>query len=605
MKKKTTEIAKNISSGAEKVEMIEKELKTSPSGETQKTSSVKKEQSAKGAAALGSERKQTVKKTVKTSVKNKELVGKAEAESKKAKERVEQAIKRKEEQEKRKALRAENAKKRAEERAKRIAALKANMKKYAEEREKLMQERARKMAEKKQEAAKKKAEHNRNRQEKREKRDSGRRSYGGWLAAVIALGAVTLALATTVTVGAIEMRKSARALLSSHRGTMYELTGIIENVDDDLDRVRVSASPAQQSRILTDLLVQARLAEMDLEKMPTEAEAERNITAFVNRTARFCERALGKLRNGERLTEQDYEAMEKLYQTCRGVREELERFTQSVTDKDLQSYLKKGEGILAETMDKLENLTLEENRMTFGMEEFGEKPTPHNGQERKIQPADAEARCKEYFKEYKIEKFECIGETVAKGYTAYNVQGFDQNGLQLFAEIDSVNGDLIRFDYYEECADETFDLENAERIAQQYLNGMGYENMTVAKFRENGTTTDFTFVYEMDGVAYYPDEVRVKVCRTRGLVSGMDASKYLKNHRPRVEPSVNISLEQAYQNLRKGLEVESSRLAVIKTARGETSAYEFLCSYGEEKYFIYVDAQGGEELAIVNARAIQ
>ena len=67
MKKKTTEIATNVSSGAEKVENIEKELKKSRSGSSEQvTKTVKKtarpaqkEESALEEAALGSERTET------------------------------------------------------------------------------------------------------------------------------------------------------------------------------------------------------------------------------------------------------------------------------------------------------------------------------------------------------------------------------------------------------------------------------------------------------------------------------------------------------------------------------------------------------------------
>ena len=116
--------------------------------------------------------------------------------------------------------------------------------------------------------------------------------------------------------------------------------------------------------------------------------------------------------------------------------------------------------------------------------------------------------------------------------------------------------------------------------------------------------TDFTFVYEKDGVAYYPDEVRVKICRSRGVVTGFDASKYLENHKERRETEPKLSLGEAKEKLHKNLTVESSRLAVVKAGKGERAAYEFLCSYENEMYFVYLDANNGEEIAIINARTV-
>ena len=228
-----------------------------------------------------------------------------------------------------------------------------------------------------------------------------------------------------------------------------------------------------------------------------------------------------------------------------------------------------------------------------------------NGEKAHIEAAKAEELCSQYFKGYSIQEFQCIGETVTKGYAAYNVQGYDEKGNQLFAEVSQADGALLRFDYYEDCTGETFDIRNAERIAEEFLEKLGYEDMEVVRLRANGSLSDFTFVYEQDGVVYYPDEIVVKVCRTRGVVSGFDATKYLQNHRGRDELNTNITLAEAYAKLHKDLSVESSRLAVVKTIRGERPAYEFLCGYKGETYFVFLDALNGEEISIVNVKSIQ
>ena len=61
-------------------------------------------------------------------------------------------------------------------------------------------------------------------------------------------------------------------------------------------------------------------------------------------------------------------------------------------------------------------------------------------------------------------------------------------------------------------------------------------------------------------------------------------------------------MQDAQAKLHKGLTVEFGRLAVVKSKRGERAAYEFLCSYMDEKYLVYTDAINGEEIAIVNVK---
>lgn len=623
--KKQTEIATNVSSGAEKVETIEQTVQENG----------------------GATRAETVKKTVKKPAKNTQtkkvdIKKKTEKENANAEKRVQVALKKKEEKAKRAEERANLRAKRAEERAKRakmtLAERKAEAEKRKAERKAVAEKRRaerkarqeKRLAERKARAEKRKAEMeamqrerahakaNRSqakskrktqKKEKREHREHREKGYGGWLAAVISLGAVTLALTTAVTLGAIEMKKMNDSTMAGYRATTYEIAGIMENVDNDLDRVRLSTTPVQQDRILTDLLVQARLAELDLEKMPISPEANANVTRFINRVAMECERMLAKLRNGEKLSEKDYEILQKLYETNHTARMQVNEYIANMQECDMMEFVKKGKGKMQEVLQGLENLTLEENRaMTGGMppkmEGAGMKRNEDEGSPSKLDAKDAEASCGRYFSDYKIQEFQCVGETVTRDYKAFNVQGYDENGTELFAEIDSNSGTLIRFDYFQACEESTLDTDNARMIAEQFLQKLGYEDMTVVRLRENGTDIDFTYAYQTDGVVYYPDSVHIKVCRTRGLVTGLDSSKFIKNHKKREQPSISVTLESAQNALRKGVEVQGSRVAVIQTARGERVAYEFLCSYMDENYFVYTDANTGNELAIVNLKNI-
>lgn len=562
---KKTEVGVNVSSGAEKVESVVKESKRTKKPNT----TVKKE------------------KTVKT-----ERIKKREqAESEAAKARVEKELKKK------------------EEKTKRAAEKKARVEKKRAEKEKRIRERAHAKANRKQAQMRERARRKEEREEKRHR--SSQKGYGGWIAAVVTLGVLTLALGTTVTVGAIDMMNTKNGVMAGHRATTYELVGIIEHVDNDLDRARISASPVQQQRILTDLLVQARLAETDLEKLPVSADKDANLTAFINRMAGECERMLTKLRLGEPLNKKDEKALQDMYETNKQIRETLDDYAMKMCDKDIMQYVKDGAGSFAEVMDGLENITLPENRIEMpkmgqsngaGTRSNDKSNGEEGGFQAKIEPSKAEELCLVYFADYPVKEYRCIGESMRREKPAYNVQGFDDEGDTLFATIDANSGELLTFNYYKECNEDNFDFKNSQRIAEEFLEKLGYENLEAVRVSENGTDGDFTFVYTQDGVVYYPDTVRVKVCRTRGMVSGMDATKFLQNHRARKTPTAKLSVEQAAAKLHSGLTVENARAAVVQTTRGERLAYEFYCSFGEEKYMVYTDAQTGEEISIVNIK---
>ena len=616
MEKKTkTELATNLSSGAEKVEKIEKQTLYEETPNAQEYAidggrvEMKKEKEEKAAKSRVAAAKQKKQKSEKKAQEKKSLKTRLA-------ERKEQAAKRLAERKAKAEKRAAERKAKAE---KRLAERKAKAEKRAAAREAMIRERAHKKANRTQERNRENARRKQSREHKN-RNGKERQSYGGWLAAVIALGAITLGLTTALTVGAIEMNKTNDSIMGGYKSTAYELMGIMEHVDDDLDRIRVSASPVQQERILTDLLVQARLAALDLEKMPVDGQADANLTAFVNRVGKMSEALLTKLRLGGSLNEKDVEMLESLYQTSRGAKEQVSQLSTELDDTMIMEYIKKGEGKIKEILNSLEELTLGENgkmpqeqnpqKDGAGMsrkaipDANGEQKQGQNAEQGavKTNPAQAEEACKEYFKSYKIQSFQCVGETVNKGYTAYNLQGYDDKGTLLLAEIDVESGALVRFDYYEPCENVRFDMENAQRQAEQFLSGLGYENMSAARVRENGTDADFTFVYKMDDVRVDPDEVKVKICRDRGIVTAFDASRYLKNHKERTAQQPKLSMQDVKDKLHKNLTFEQGELALVQAKGGERLAYELLCSYGEEKYFVYVDANTGNEIAILNAK---
>lgn len=587
--KKKTEVATNMSSGAEKVETVKEQVKRDKDNTEKKTKTVAVKTASENAAA---------KARVNAALKKEEAKEKAERMNA---ERQKQA-------EKRKADRIARAEKRA-------AARKARAEKLKAEEEELLRELAHRKAERmRHKKTRAKSENNRNhgaekRRSEKENRGERRKSYGGWLAAVVTLGAINLALTTAVTIGAVQMKRDNDTAMSGHRSTVYEIMSVMENVENDLDRARVANTAAQQDRILTDLLVQARLAELDFEKLPIGIENDRNVTTFINRVASESEKMLAKLRHGEKLSKEDEATLQRLYEKNHQIREQMSGFMEKMTNKDLMSYIKRGEGMIKEAVDGLEKLTMEENRIQLNDKKEGagtqrNAPKAESGTSPKINPAKAEELCKQYFSSYKIEDFQCVGETVTRDMGAYNVQGYDDKGTMLFAEIDWQDGKLLRFDYHEDCNDENFDFANAKIIAESFVEGLGYQNMLAVRASENGANSDFTFVYELDGTRFYPDEVKVKVCRTRGIVTGFDATRFVKNHKERTAPQTKLTLAQAKNTLKEGVEVETSALAVVKTARGERAAYEFVCSYKEEKYLIYTDAMTGEEISIVNVKSL-
>lgn len=610
MEKKENEIAANTSSGAEKVEKIgEQTAQSTPAGAQEKKAArgrKKEEQREKAAAkkrvdaALEKERRKARKAEQKAELKARKQEKKLRMEEKRREHAAKMAEKRAERKAERQArrelLRNETAAQRLERREKERAERLALKKQKREQAYNLRLERR---------DARLKAREQRlkDRQHRRENRRAP--GFGGWLAAVISLGAVTLALTAVVTMGAIDMAAMNSAMSSAYRGTLYELVGVMENADADLSKVRVSASAEQQSRLLTDLLLQARLAESDLERFPLTAEADAGVTAFINRTAAYSEQMLEKLRAGEKLTSEDFEKLEWLYKTNRQVRDGLNRLAIGMTDKDMEMFMKESRGNeVQKSFESIENMTVsdEEAGATAAAEAAEGERAKGEKKEEKITSVRAEELCGQYFAEYDIRRTDYAGETSSSELPTYNFFLRDGQDRQIFARISESDGSLASFEFYEYCTEKNFDLQSARTIAEEYLASLGYEDLSAVWVNENGALATFHFAYEWDGAVFYPDLVKVKVCETKGKVVGLDATAFLKNHRTRGEVRTNLTVEQARGRLSEKLTPETQRLVVVPVRGKEVVAYEFLCSCGDENYFVYIDAKTGEEALILSIR---
>ena len=107
----------------------------------------------------------------------------------------------------------------------------------------------------------------------------------------------------------------------------------------------------------------------------------------------------------------------------------------------------------------------------------------------------------------------------------------------------------------------------------------------------SGSTTYLNFACDKDGIIAYPDLIKVKVCRERGVVSGFDADEYYMNHTQRTIEEPKYTLNDAYEKVSKELEIRSSATVIIPTDGGnEKLAYEFIGDYNGESYYVYIDA---------------
>lgn len=437
------------------------------------------------------------------------------------------------------------------------------------------------------------------RAEKNEKRHAP--GFGGWLAAVISLGVVTLALGSMLTYGWINMDGMTADMATIHTESMYELNSIVDNLDTNLAKARVANTRNEQVKLLSNVAIESEMAETLLERMPVDTQFTQNVTSFVNKMGDSAQSMLYSVASGKKLTDSQIATIEHMYKTNLQLKQSINELTANCTGKEMLKAMRgKKDNLMLVSFGEMENNVVETPK------EIHDGPFAENIKKvsaknlaglEEITCAQAEKLAAKYFESYKVSDVKCTGEVTAESLTCYNVTMQTKDG-EMSAQLSKQGGKVVEFNSYKDCNDKNFSVERCVDIAQDFLKALGFKNMKAVWTSENGTTCNLNFAYEQNGVVIYPDMVKVKVCEERGIVTGMEGLAYVLNHTQRELGSAKISKSNAKAVLNGGFEAEGSRLCLIPVDGGEVLCYEFYCTYGGNDYYIYVDAATGNEVEV-------
>lgn len=437
------------------------------------------------------------------------------------------------------------------------------------------------------------------RAEKMEKRHAP--GFGGWLAAVISLGVTTLALGTMLTFGWINMNGMQADMAAVHTESLYELNSIVDNLDTNLAKARVSNSRNEQVRILSDIAIESEMAETVIERLPLDGQLTESMTSFVNKMGDGAQSMLYSVASGKPLTESQIATIEYMYKVNKEMKSIINDLTANANGNDMLAAMRgKSGNLLSTSFDTIKNTTIETpkeiNDGPFA--ENIDKVTAKNleGLD-EISATRAEELAGKYFEDYDLTEVKCTGEVVAEQLACYNLT-LKTNDGEMSAQISKLGGKVVEFNSYKDCSAKNFSVERCIDIAEDFLDELGYDDMEPVWTSENGSTCNLNFAYEKDGVIFYSDMIKVKVCEERGIVTGMEGLSYVLNHVKRDVPTASIAKSEASEKLHDGFDVEGSRLAVIPFEGGEVMCYEFYGKYEGNDYYVYIDAKTGEEVQV-------
>lgn len=436
---------------------------------------------------------------------------------------------------------------------------------------------------------------------KQQKRDS-KKGYGGWLAAVISLGASLLVVTTVLAMTFFVPTENDVTMQNVYRRSFYDTVSYVDNMENGLSKVLASGSSEARQKYLVDLAIDSELAESDLQRLPLQDETKHFTTKLINQIGDYAKYLNEKLVGGGTLTAEEKESLRSLYQSLVSLKNGLKNMSDQMgEDFDFNSLRDAGEGNLVyDGFTELENLSVHFPELIYdgpfsdGLND--REPKGLTGET--VNETVALDLFNKYFAAYRVEDAAIVGETTGQ-FPVYNVEARTADGGVIYGQISKKGGKLVMFDSNQNCEATNFDVDSCVEIAAAFLKTVGLSDMRPVWANESGTVATINFAYEEDGVIVYSDLVKVKVCETRGLVSGMEASAYYLNHVERAVSAPRLTAEEAAARVNQEIGIITARLTLIPVGNSaEVLAYEFSGEYDGATYYVYIDANSGKQVEL-------
>ena len=413
----------------------------------------------------------------------------------------------------------------------------------------------------------------------------------------------------------MSMRNSARALELSvenqYNRAFHDLVSYIDDIDTQLTKAQLAASPAQLASISSEIFRQSAEAKSCLGQLPTSDVELDNTARFLSQVGDYTYVLSQDMINGDNISQEAYDNLAALNEYASKLNNILSGMEQKIYSGDLKfsniSKITDNNTAIASDGDILSDLenvekSFEEYPSLIYDGPFSEHIENRESQMLKNAPEITRTEAMKKAQEFlgmrgRGLKFQSISENTA--IDAYTFTK-NSNSEEISISITKKGGYVLYFLDNTDADEENYDIEAATKSAQSFLENHGYENMVSSYFEKDDEIATINFAYSDNGVICYSDLIKVKVSLSDCEIVGFEAKGYLMNHTERDIPEPLLSEDEARQKISTTLDVSSSGLAIIpKDSMEEILCYEFHGTFKDKNFLIYVNAKNGREEKIL------
>ena len=399
----------------------------------------------------------------------------------------------------------------------------------------------------------------------------------------------------------------------------YDLIGSVETIATDMSKLLVSSQEKENIVLYSNILMNAYNAQESLSQLPIKHAEVTKLEKYLNQVGDYSLSLSKRNLNGDKLSEKERNNLEKL----QGYAMELASDLHELQAKALKGRVWKNE-LRKEGSKKLNRKAEKDNPIQVKIAKFGERmieypeliydgPFSEHAikgmkprlKEEKISQEEAKKRVMDFLGEGVIEKVEKRADSRGKidtySFTVKPKNKAEGQQNPIYIDISQRGGRILYILNNREVKKANISAKQAVAKASKFLEEKGYKTMEPTFNLRYDNVVVINFVYKQEDVLMYPDLIKVKVALDDGTIVGFDSTSFLTANYKRNTPKPKLTPEQAKEKVSVNVKLEEPpRLCYIPTPSfKEIYCYEFKTTYKGDTFFIYINADTGEEEEIL------
>ncbi len=424
-----------------------------------------------------------------------------------------------------------------------------------------------------------------------------KKNNNNWLYILVSiLSASTIVFLCLFLSFSVTSNKYRQTLENNYKKNFYEVASNINDMEIDISKIVATKDRGAVSTLLNSLHSNVNLTLANVNQLPITYDKLTNINMLLNKIGGFSQNLIEKVFDGDALSDEDYTQINNIHTSVLSLKYDINNYYVKVHSdfEILANADSKGASDFSSSLLNTESANSKVPSLIydgpFSESVLNKEIVGLSGED--ISQAQALDLAKKLFETEDV-SYQGL---VSGKFTTYN---FYVNRGGLNVAITKKGGLLLSVTSYGSSGQNTIDANEGVKVAENFARTVGLDNMYSVWTQACGNILYVNLAPIINSCIYYSDLVKVKVDLVSSRVVGWEATNYATNHKSRVFTS-SITFREAEQNLSSILKVEERNYTIIPDKYvGEVSAYEFICSWKNYTYYIYINSNTGAEANIL------